>query len=442
MAGEETGVDRAMQDKAFEPLLHVVRNAVCHGIEPPEDRQRAGKPATGRVTLEAVRSGNTLVLSVRDDGRGLDYQAIADKGRRLGLIGPDDAPTVERLNALIFQPGFSTREAANAIAGRGVGMDVVSQEVSRLHGAVVLASEPGQGTKLSVSLPARLALQQAMVLRVDGQAFALPVELIDLAQPFEPESVDSAGPYPRVRIRDQWVPLVSAREALGLSPAAPDSCPKLLLILADGGPLAVLADAIDGTRELVVKPLGPLLSGHPLVSGTSLSVTGEVIFTLNPSGLARWLSDGCGRADAGTGSGLPAPPKAAPILVVDDSISVRKVVARHLRALGHEVEEVSDGLEALGKIRNHTYGLVLSDLEMPRMDGFELLAELSRLAIAPAVPVVVASTRSDPETRRRVLGLGARQFIAKPIEPDVLAALVQGLPGGHGAAAAGAGKTL
>jgi chemotaxis protein histidine kinase CheA/ActR/RegA family two-component response regulator len=427
MVGEETGLDKAVQDKAFEPLLHVVRNAVCHGIEPSQQRHGAGKPATGRITIEAARAGNTLVLSVQDDGRGLDYQAIAAKGRRLGLLDPDDNPGVERLNALVFQSGFSTREEATAIAGRGVGMDVVSQEVGRLHGSVVLESQTGQGTRLSISLPARLALQQAMVLRIDGQAFALPVELIELVQPFDSEDVDRSGPCPKVRVREQWVPLVVAREALRLSTGAAVSCPKLLLIRAEGGTLAVLVDSIDGTKELVIKPLGTLLQGHPVVSGASLSVTGEVIFSLNPAGLARLVGGGGERGGLAPGRLAQPQPRVAPILVVDDSISVRKVVARNLRSLGYEVEEVSDGLEALGKLRNHTYALVLSDLEMPRMDGFELLAELNRLEIAREVPVVMASTRSDPETRRRVLGLGARQFIPKPIEPDVLAAMVQEL---------------
>ncbi len=440
MVGEETGVDRAVQDKAFEPLLHVVRNAVCHGIETPDERRKVGKAASGRVTLEAVRSGNTLVLSVRDDGRGLDYDAIAAKGCRLGLIGPGDAPTVERLNALIFQSGFSTREAANAIAGRGVGMDVVSQEVGRLHGSVSLVSRTGEGTRLSLSLPARLALQQAMVFRVDDQAFALPVELIDLAQPFEARDVNTSGSRTSVKIRDAWVPLTLSREALALATTLPVSCPKLLLIRAEGSPVAVLVDSIDGTSELVVKPLGPLLAGHPLVSGTSLSVTGEVILALDPPGLA--IGPRAGRSRAETVTSQPRDdPKGPPILVVDDSISVRKVVARHLRALGHEVEEVSDGLEALGKIRGQSYGLVFSDLEMPRMDGYELLAELNRLEIAPAVPVIIASTRSDPETRRRVLALGAREFISKPIDPEILAVTVRGLFPGHAATVSHVGES-
>ena len=423
--GEDTGVDRALQDKAFEPLLHVVRNAVCHGIESPEDRLEAGKPAIGKVTLEAHRSGNTLTLSVKDDGRGLDYQAIRAKGRRLGLLTTDETPTTDRLNALIFQPGFSTRDAATAIAGRGVGMDVVSQEVGRLHGTVALSSEPRQGTRLSLCLPARLSLQQAMVLRLDHQAFALPVELIELVQPFEPENIDWKGTYPRVQVRDEWVPVLSARQALGMPPAASLSCPRLLLIRADGEPLAVVIDSIEGTSELVFKPMGPLLSGHPLISGKSLSVTGEVILALNPSGLARWLREGSARSSPSRGK--QETPKKASVLVADDSISVRKVVVKQLRAMGHEVDEVSDGLEALGKLRCGTYGLVISDLEMPRMDGFELLGELRRLEIAQSTPVLVASTRSDPETRRRVLDLGARDFLPKPIQKEELISKVRAL---------------
>lgn len=425
MVGEETGLDRAVQDKAFEPLLHVVRNAVCHGIEPPDERTRRGKPAAGRVTLEAARAGNTLVISVQDDGKGLDYDAIAAKGRRLGLIGLDEAAGVDRLGGLIFQPGFSTRDEATAIAGRGVGMDVVSQEVGRLHGTIALTSARGQGVRLSVSLPARLALEQAMLLRIDGQPFALPVDLIELAQPLEPADVEWAGTPPKVRIRDQSVPLVAAREALGFPAAAALSCPKLLLIRADGELLALLVDTIEGTRELVIKPLEPLLSGNPVVSGKSLSVTGEVIFALNPSGLARWLREVGG--SGGLAADLPEAPSAATILVVDDSISVRKVVARNFRALGFEVDEVSDGLEALGRLRTHSFAMVFSDLDMPRMDGFELLAELNRLAISTVIPVVVASTRSDPETRRRVLDLGAREFLPKPIDPANLAAVVRDL---------------
>ena len=186
MKGEETGVDRAVQDKAFEPLLHVVRNAVGHGIESPSDRVRAGKPATGCVTLEAAREGNTLVIDVLDDGKGVDDEAIADKARRLGWLRPDENPSRERLHAFLFRPGFSTKSQANAISGRGVGMDVVAREVEQLRGTVDLASQPGRGTRLTIRLPARLALEPALIVRVGGQPLAVPASQVEYAQPFEP----------------------------------------------------------------------------------------------------------------------------------------------------------------------------------------------------------------------------------------------------------------
>jgi chemotaxis protein histidine kinase CheA len=423
--GEETGLDRAVQDKAYEPLLHIVRNAVGHGIEPPDERVRVGKAPQGRITLEAVRQGSTLVLSVQDDGRGLDHQAILAKGRRLGLIGPCETPSVEWLNSLIFRPGFSTRSEANAISGRGVGMDVVAQEVARLRGTIELTSQPGQGTRIILRLPARLSLEQMIIVRVEGQPFALPVSLIEHAQTFEPDAVEGTGAAASVLVREDRVPLVVAREVLGFSTTEPASCPKLLLVRTESEPIALVVDAIEGARELVIKPLGPLLAGHPVIAGTSLAVTGEVILVLNPSGLSRCQREGRTSFVSAT-SRIETPP-AARVLVVDDSISVRKVVVRRLRALGAEVEEVSDGLEALGKLRSGTYRLVLTDLEMPRMDGFELLAELKRWTDLETPPVVVSSTASDPVTRRRVLALGARAFVAKPVDPDELAQAVSGL---------------
>ena len=192
MLGEETGVDRAIQDKAFEPLLHVVRNAVGHGIEPPADRARACKPTTGRVTLEARREGNTLVIAVEDDGKGLDSEAIADKARRLGWLAPDETPSPKQLNAFIFQPGFSTRSQANEISGRGVGMDVVAREVSKLRGTVDLTSQPGRGSRVTLRLPSQLALEPTLIVRVAGHGFAVPASQIESVQSFEPP-VPSAG---------------------------------------------------------------------------------------------------------------------------------------------------------------------------------------------------------------------------------------------------------
>jgi chemotaxis protein histidine kinase CheA len=403
MRGEEHGLDRSAQERAFEPLLHVVRNAVAHGLEPPEERLRAGKPATGRVTLEARREGNAVVLAVEDDGRGLDYRAIEAKGRALGLLDAEEAPNITRLNALIFQPGFSTRAQANAIAGRGVGMDVVAQEVAKLRGTFELTSRQGHGTRLEVRLPARLALEQAMVLRVAGQLFALPLEVVESVQGADDEVAGTT---------------IEMRVALGLGGAAPTAGARLLIVRAEGKRFVILVESLEGVRELVVKPLGPLLEGHPLLCGTSLTTAGEVVLRLDPGTLVRTSTELKAVAEVEE----DAPRHVA--LVVDDSPSVRRVAVRNLRNLGLEVDEVGDGLEALGRLRRKSYRLVLTDLEMPRMDGFELLAELDRSGLLGTTPLVVSSTRSDPETRRRALELGARAVLPKPVDADALEQVV------------------
>jgi chemosensory pili system protein ChpA (sensor histidine kinase/response regulator) len=436
MLGEETGLDRAVQDKAYEPLLHVVRNSVGHGIEAPSDRLASGKSATGRITLEARREGNTLVISVQDDGRGLDHEAIAAKARSLGLLPPAEKPSIERLNNMIFHSGFSTRGQANAISGRGVGMDVVAREVGLLKGTIELQTERGRGTRLTIRLPARLALETAMIVRVDGQAFALPVAQIEYAQPLETglevgpadgENGPEAASF--LMFRDRRIPVIHARKMLAIADTPTPRWPKLLVVRSASGLVGLVVDGIEGTEELVIKSLGALLAGHPAISGTSLSVSGEVISILNPSGLRRWMSNGLPPEPAEPAGSMSArdPRCGLPVLVVDDSISVRRVIVRHLRRMGLEVDEASDGLEALGRLRSRPYRLVVTDLEMPRLDGFELLAELQRIDPLAPIPVIAASTKLDEETRRRVLALGARTFLAKPVDPTALAQAVSSL---------------
>ncbi|WP_165224516.1 hybrid sensor histidine kinase/response regulator [Aquisphaera insulae] len=422
MVGDQAGLDRAVQDKAYEPLLHVVRNAVGHGIEAPEERARAGKPAAGKITLEARREGNGLAISVHDDGRGLDHSAIEAKARRLGLVAPTETPSVERLNELIFHSGFSTRDAANAISGRGVGMDVVAREVGLLRGTIELRTERGRGTRMTVRLPGRLALETVMIARVDGQAFAIPVALIEHAQPIEPKDLGED----RFPFRGGEIPLADAREILGVATTPWPAWPKLLVVRSAGGPVGLVVDAIEGTEELVIKPLNALLSGHPLVSGTSVLASGEVICVLNLAGL-HGEAEGPRISPSVAGNPIGAIDRAGrPVLVVDDSISVRRVMARQLRSLGFAVDEVSDGQEALVRLRDGSYCLVVTDLEMPRLDGLGLLSEIRRIASLATIPVIVASTRSDEETQQKVRSLGARAFLPKPVDPAALAEVVRG----------------
>ena len=447
MKGEETGVDRAVQDKAFEPLLHVMRNAVAHGIESPADRIKAGKPATGCVTLEARREGNTLVIVVRDDGKGLDDQAIADKARQLGWLRPDEKPSRERLHAFLFQPGFSTKSQANAISGRGVGMDVVAREVEHLRGTVELASQPGSGTQLTLRLPARLALESALIVRV-GRPTPCDPGIAGRTCPAIRTCVSQApmhltrwgGPIllrvparnMSVTYRDQAIPVVFAREMLGIGHFSSAACPKLVLVRAGSRLIGLVVDTIEGAEDLVIKPLGALLAGHPLVSGTSLSINGEVISVLHPSGLERWLNqrmasgastDGspgagsvgshCGRTDGSAGGGRfdqrpagngAATPRPGP----EGPGSLRRpggagpAARRPLWSSAHRP----------GNAQARWFCLARRDQAFPSLS---------------TIPVIVASTRCDPETRRRLLELGAHALLSKPVDPRELAQVVEPL---------------
>jgi CheY-like chemotaxis protein len=264
-----------------------------------------------------------------------------------------------------------------------------------------------------------------LITRVDGQAIGIPVAMVEHAEPFDPSACRREGGVETVATGERRVPVLDARRALDFRGTPRAACPKLLVVRADGGALGLVVDTIEGARELVIKPLGPLLAGHPTIAGTSVLMTGEVILILNPSPLGSYLGAACPPEAAEPGPA--ARPNATGALVVDDSMSVRRVVTRHLRALGFDVDEVSDGLEALHRLKAQPYRLVLTDLEMPRMDGFELLAELGRLGVQTHSPVIVVSTRSDTETRDRVRALGASAFVPKPIEPNELARAVRGL---------------
>ncbi len=404
--GEDTGLDRSTQDRAFEPLLHLVRNAVGHGIEPAEERARVGKDPTGRLVFEAGREGNAVLIRVEDDGRGLDHARIEAKARRLGLIEPDERPDVGRLNNMIFQSGFSTRDQANEVAGRGIGMDVVAREVSRLHGSIELTTRPGRGTTFTIRLPARLALEQAIVVRVDGQPFGLPIDAIETTRDAMPSS-SAAG----------LSTTMDARRLLGFPAATGLTCPTLLVVRVEGRAAALKVDAIDGPRELIVRPLGPMLVGHPALDGVSFTTSGEVVLMLSPAGLLR-LADAPLIERPNPRTVEPARESA---LVVDDSISVRHGLSRQLRSFGYQVDEASDGEQALRLLRERSYRLVLTDLEMPRMDGFEFLNEIKQAGLATGIALVVASTCNTAEVRRRVSDLGARAFLVKPVDGDALA---------------------
>ena len=406
--GEDVRVERSMQESLFEPLLHIVRNAVSHGIEDAETRVENGKDASGCITIQARSSATALVLEVKDDGKGLDYVALELRGRERGLIPPDKTPSNDRLARLIFHPGFSTKTEVSAVSGRGVGMDVVATQVHRMRGHVDIDSNPGHGTTIRLSIPLRSAVEHAMLVRAGGQLFALPMQ-----------SIHAAGPEAGRNLPEGVSP-VSLSRLLQLRGHGKVS--RQVVLLGDHTQqVAIHVDSVVGAEEVVVRTLPPLLWAHRQFSGVTLSGQGETVLLLDVGGLLATVNAISGRAlpEASSAKTVDEPT----ILVVDDSLSTRLKLVRRLQQAGYATSEASDGIEALKTMRAKQFIAVVTDLDMPRLGGLELLTEIKHGRRLKDIPVIVCTAHEDQKTRDRAFKLGADGFCTKPVTNTVIAKL-------------------
>lgn len=441
--GEGTRLDRVIVEEVFVPLLHLVRNAVGHGVEAPAAREFAGKPRAGRVFLRASQRGGHALIELTDDGRGLNFHAIRARGLAAGLIDAETADEWddERLVALLFRPGFSTRTAAecNDVGGRGVGLDVVLQQVTRLGGTVEVESHAETGCTWRLKLPVTLTIGQAMFVEVGGQTFALPLTFV--------ERLAFCGPGTVARHPDGSehltvdglgsLPLLRLEELLGLSgQPAPESPTSLAVVarVADKR-LAFPVAGLGRRAEIVTKPLPTLLADHPFFSGATIDSDGRAVLILDVPRLASGFFARGGLFALVSSRTRPptatfTPPAAAGttrerLLVVDDSLSVRKVAEKLARELGYDVETAVDGQAALEKLdaapENQPFAAVLTDLEMPRLDGFGLIAEIRGRAAWRELPVIVVTSRQAEKHRQRAAELGATDYLVKPFTKVQLA---------------------
>lgn len=431
--GDHLGLERSLQERLYEPLLHLVRNAVSHGIESPDVRIKSGKSPCGTVTLDAYGSPHVLIIEVRDDGRGLDFDAIRRRGVERGMIYADRPVSEAELARLIFRPGFSTRDVTNAVAGRGVGMNVVEEALDRCHCHIETESTSGRGTRFRITIPLRSVVEHTLLFRSGGQAFALPMQFVKSA------SQNRTGECPG----DQSPAAVPLDRLLGDTRQPSGQVQGLIEIAerltsrSDAGTAEKLArehrlrigvDEILGPEEVVVRPLPPLLRRHPHLCGLTVSGTGEVVLLLDGR---RLLNDSASEIDRRSEPSVQ--PMAASgdrhdlsgrrVLVADDSLSARRRLVQIMRDLGLDIVEVGDGAEALERLRDEEYDAVFSDLEMPNLGGFDLLEELKCLA-PKAPPCVIVTTRSESDTRDRAASLGAAGFLAKPVDTDSVTDMV------------------
>jgi chemosensory pili system protein ChpA (sensor histidine kinase/response regulator) len=403
--GEATEFDKAVAEHLIDPITQLLRNAVAHGIEPPEERAARGKPALATITIRARQDGNSLVLEVSDDGRGIDTAGVC---RRLVATGrwsaararlADDADVIEAL----LDTGVSTRGEADELAGRGVGIGMVRQSVAKLGGEVKVASTAGKGATFTLRVPLSAALAQAMLFKVDGQVYAVSSVNVADTTHVEPHAATAT-------VRDEALPVVRLEQLLGHG-AATDRRPALVVTFA-GKRLVCTVDKIIGAREIIIKPLGPLLAPLTLYAGATISGSGKVQLILDPAQLVRRAyPDAAAMIDPGSAPMMLA----GRALVVDDSRAIREAMTSMLGSEGWIVDVAEDGGRALQLARQQRYDLVVTDLEMPELGGFDFIARLRSDDRLKATPVVVITSRAHPEHRRRARDLGVRALVAKPI---------------------------
>jgi chemosensory pili system protein ChpA (sensor histidine kinase/response regulator) len=451
LEGAETELDNNIIQHISDPLIHLVRNAVAHGIDEIESRRQTGKSEKGRITVRAYHRGNHIFIEVEDDGRGIDYEKVRQRVIESGAMSPVAAAELSEreLREFLFRPGFSTASATSELAGRGVGLDVVRSNVHALNGEIEVHSEAGHGARFTVKVPLTLIISQALFVRCGSSQFALPLALVEEIRRIKPEEIEDVGGKLLTRVRDVITEVVRLDLQLALPPLEPiNGYFHMVIVKVAGKHVGVIVEEVLGKDEIVIKNLGDYLRRVKLFPGTTIASDGSLILLID---LNRLVS-----ADTADRHALPASSPAARVfapgaeavasgslpsevvdpiqndrvvVVVDDSISVRKFVGRMLEKAGFRVKLASDGLEASEVVAQVGCHLVITDIEMPRMNGYELMAHLRQDPATRRVPVLVVTSRAGAKHRDRALKEGASAFLTKPVQEDQLIATVEKLIG-------------
>ena len=424
--GASGELDRQVLEKMLPPFEHMLRNAVVHGIEEPDVRQGNGKPATGQITIRLHREGAEMVIDLSDDGAGLDVGAIRRKAYELELLQPDTRITDEEIMGLILTPGFSTAGKLTQAAGRGVGMDVVANEVKKLGGSLRISSVTGQGTNFTVRLPFTLAITQALIVRTGEEVYALPLpsvegvariprgELENLLSQSEPSYQYGEETY---RFRHLGMYLGGQAAVLPKD----EAFVPVIMVRAGEFSAALLIDEMLASREIVVKSVGPQLASIRGIAGATILGDGRIVLILDINALVR------------TGAPVVELKKAAPTpddlrptaLVVDDSITVRRVTERFLQRHGMRVLTAKDGLDAISVLQDTKPDVILLDIEMPRMDGYEFASHVRNDERYADVPIIMITSRVGDKHRARAIELGVNDYLGKPYQDAQLLEAIQ-----------------
>jgi chemosensory pili system protein ChpA (sensor histidine kinase/response regulator) len=456
--GSNVEIDRSVLEKMIGPFEHLLRNAIVHGIESREARRAAGKNETGELKLEIRQDGNEILIQLSDDGQGLNLSRIRDKARTIGLLESDQQISDLETTDLIFRPGFSTAADVTELAGRGVGMDVVRSEAASLGGRVAVSSDAGQGTHFTIHLPLTLAVTQVVLLTTGGHTYAVPSALVEQVQQLKSKALAAAYNDGSLVWQGHKVPLQYLSALLGdadMVPVAQQYSP--VIILRSGNDrVALHVDEIVGNREVVVKNIGPQLSRMIGIAGATVLGSGDIVLILNPVPLAQRqlqhashelraprqselathdvmgaVAEMNGSVEAGQ---LPTAQIAqavqglrsqSVVMVVDDSLTVRRVTQRLLSREGYQVVLAKDGVDALEQLQAITPDVMLVDIEMPRMDGFDLSRNIRNDERTRHIPIIMITSRTAAKHRSYAMELGVNEYLGKPYQEDELISTIK-----------------
>jgi chemosensory pili system protein ChpA (sensor histidine kinase/response regulator) len=432
-----------------------VRNSVAHGIERAEDRALAGKSEPGKVLLRAYHRGNHIYIEVEDDGRGIDYERVKQTAIESGLVSQETAGrlTERDLREMLFHPGFSTASVKTELAGRGVGLDVVRSNLNALNGEIEVQSTGGQGTKFTLKVPLTLIISPALFVRCGSTHLALPLAVVEEIRRIRADEIEDVGGKLLTKVRDVVTEVVRLDSYLGLPPLEPiNGYFRMVVANAGNRQIGLVVEEVLGKDEIVIKNLGEYLRRVKLFPGTTIAPDGSLILLVDlnrmvasepnerraiqaSASAARVFAPGSTAVARGTipTDAIDRVEQERVIVIADDSISVRKFVGRMLEKNGYRIKLAADGLEAAELVAQHGCHLVITDLEMPRMTGYELMAQLRQSPSTRRIPVMVVTSRAGAKHRDRALKEGAAAFLTKPVQEDQLLAAVEQLMGAEAA---------
>ncbi|MFT5534184.1 MAG: chemosensory pili system protein ChpA (sensor histidine kinase/response regulator) [Burkholderiaceae bacterium] len=430
--GGSVEIDRGVLEKMVGPFEHLLRNAIVHGIESREQRRAAGKNETGELRVEIRQDGNEVVLQFADDGRGLDLQRIRSKAQATGLLSPERQLADAELTDLIFNPGFSTAAEVTELAGRGIGMDIIRSEAGSLGGRIAIDSRAGQGAQFTIHLPLTLAVTQVVIVRTGEKMYAVPSVLVEQVQQLKATALASAYNDGAIEWQGQRVPLFYLPTLLGdrQTVAVTQQYAPLIILRSGNDLVAIHVDDIQGNREVVVKNIGPQLARMVGIAGATVLGSGEIVLILNPLPLAQRVLLDTARARAVESVGAVADTHQAVqglrsqpiVMVVDDSLTVRRVTQRLLARENYQVVLAKDGIDALEQLQSITPDIMLVDIEMPRMDGFDLTRNVRSDERTRSIPIIMITSRTAVKHRNYAMELGVDAYLGKPYqEADLLA---------------------